>query len=52
MIITEKERQYNLRKLRQRLLLKIEDTANQEELIKLLEKLEDIELELEDTTTK
>ena len=47
MIITEKERQYNLRKLRQGLLLMIEDTVDQEELIKLLEKLEDIEFELE-----
>ena len=50
MIITERERQYNLRKLRQKLLLKIEDTIDQKELIKLLEKLEDIEFELEEPT--
>ena len=52
MIITEKERQYNLRKLRTQLLLKIEDIVDQEELSKLLGRLEDIEFELEDTTTE
>ena len=52
MIITEKERQYNLRKLRTQLLLKIEDIVDQDELSKLLGRLEDIEFELEDTTTE
>ena len=52
MIITEKERQYNLRKLRTQLLLKIEDIVDEDELSKLLGRLEDIEFELEDTTTE
>ena len=50
MIITEKERQYNLRKSREHILLEMEDEQNIDTYAELSHRLEDIELELAEFT--